>query len=167
MTRMMRQQTSDVAGGTRGDVLPRPARPGRKHAQDPRPVLIVDDNEYVRLYLRKLLAMVGFRSVAATDGAEALDLLARHKPFLAVLDIRLPGMSGPELGWKMKCAMPGIHLAAISGDFGSWEPDDLIDLGFERLFWKPLDRGDFLRYCREVGKSEVAVSAMPALGSAR
>jgi len=161
VARMIHQSASDGAGLTKSGVLQHPTHPARQDAHDTKLVLIVDDNEYVRLYLRKLLARAGLRSVAAADSEEALDLLARHRPFLAVLDIRLPGVSGPELGWKMKCARPGIHLVAISGDFGSWEPDDLIDLGFEQLFWKPLDREDFLAYCRKVGRSEVAVSAMP------
>ena len=117
---------------------------------------MVDDDEYARLYLTRLLAISGFCSIAAADGEEALDLLAKREPFLAVLDIDLPGMSGPELGWRIKSDMPETHIIAVSGDYGNWEADDLVDLGFERLFRKPLHHDDFLRYCREVRRREMS-----------
>jgi len=150
-----------TVGGVYGppiDVVPRRTRPARGRHHDTKPVLVVDDDEYARLYLGRLLAVSGFSSITAADGEEALGLLAKRKPFLAVLDIDLPGMSGPELGWRIKMDMPATHIVAVSGDYGDWEPDDLMDLGFERLFWKPLDHAEFLGYCRGVGWAELNVT---------
>jgi len=158
-----------AAGGVYGPpmcVVSRRTRPASGHHHDTRPVLVVDDDEYARLYLGRLLDISGYSSMTAADGEEALGLLAKSKPFLAVLDIDLPGMSGPELGWRIKTDMPGIHIVAVSGDYGSWEPDDLMDLGFERLFWKPLDHAEFLGYCRDVGWAEQRATHISGLRAA-
>jgi DNA-binding NarL/FixJ family response regulator len=62
-------------------------------------VLLVDDHQLVRAGLRRLLAdMPGVEVVGeAGDAAEALHLVARHRPDVVLLDISLPGLSGLEV----------------------------------------------------------------------
>ena len=61
-------------------------------------ILLVDDHEVVRLGLKTLLSRnPQFQVVAeASNASEALDRVARYKPDVVVMDIRLPGKSGIE-----------------------------------------------------------------------
>ncbi len=110
--------------------------------------LIVDDEQNVRAMLVELLSGVGFDCLEACDAEEALALLDVHSPSLGVLDLALPGMSGAELAWRMKEKKPDLPLVALSGKLKKWDADDLNDLGFARIFSKPMDCDEFLRVCR-------------------
>ena len=72
--------------------------------KEPLRILLVDDHEVVRLGLRSLLArQPGFEVVAeAASGEEALTLIDRHDPDVAILDITMPGMSGIDVLTKLR-----------------------------------------------------------------
>ena len=57
-------------------------------------VLVVDDEEPVRLILRVNLEASGFRVVEAPDGAAAITAATRDAPDLVVLDLMMPGIDG-------------------------------------------------------------------------
>jgi len=58
-------------------------------------VLIAEDEAIIRMDLAEMLEEEGFDVVAeASDGREAVELTREHKPDLAILDIKMPGMSG-------------------------------------------------------------------------
>jgi len=58
-------------------------------------ILIAEDEAIIRMDLREMLEEEGFDVVAeASDGRDAVDLAREHKPDLAILDIKMPGMSG-------------------------------------------------------------------------
>lgn len=62
-----------------------------------RTVLIAEDDPGVRNTLDQLLRFEGYRVLLASDGLEALDLLERHSPDLAVVDVVMPGLDGLAL----------------------------------------------------------------------
>jgi DNA-binding response OmpR family regulator len=119
-----------------------------------RTALIVDDDEKVRAMLVELLSRAGFSCVEAPDGEQALRVLSDlgddRTPHLSVLDLALPGMSGAELAWKLRGRLPGTPIVALSGHLAAWDSDDLKDLGFDRVFPKPMDCDDFIEYCRAI-----------------
>lgn len=57
-------------------------------------VLIVEDDKYMREVLVAKLAKEGFTVLEAVDGSTGLDITAKKKPDLVVLDIILPVMNG-------------------------------------------------------------------------
>ena len=59
-----------------------------------RPVLVVEDDDDSRLMLSMILSLRGYRTVAATDGAEALRVAREHQPCLILLDLMMPVMDG-------------------------------------------------------------------------
>lgn len=61
-------------------------------------VVIADDQEGMRMVLRKMIGRVeGFTICAEADnGADALELVERHKPHVCFLDVEMPGMTGLE-----------------------------------------------------------------------
>ncbi|MFD9324363.1 response regulator transcription factor [Streptomyces sp. NPDC060065] len=63
-------------------------------ADDGPSILVVDDEEAIRLVLEMLLARHGYRVLFASDGEEALQTAAQLRPDLIVLDVLLPGTDG-------------------------------------------------------------------------
>jgi CheY-like chemotaxis protein len=59
-------------------------------------VLIVDDDPHARLLVTTLVAHAGHVAFEAAGGAEGLASAAQHQPDLVVMDLSMPGMSGPE-----------------------------------------------------------------------
>ena len=112
--------------------------------------LVTDDREDDRTLLVAILSREGFRCLEAGDAGRAFELSRTHSLCLGVFEIGLPGMSGAELAWRIRQRMPGVPLVAVSGQLALWDRDDLVDLGFDRLFPKPLDREEFARFCREI-----------------
>jgi CheY-like chemotaxis protein len=60
-------------------------------------VLIVDDDELIRDTLREVVEMAGCSVLEAANGKEALNVMAKHRPCLVILDLLMPVMSGNQL----------------------------------------------------------------------
>ena len=67
-----------------------------------RRVLVVDDEENVRLALTTLLRKHGYEVEVASNGREALELLGRFGPDFVLTDVRMPQMSGVDLLGEIK-----------------------------------------------------------------
>ncbi len=80
-----------------------------------RRILIVDDDPHLRQFLTEVIANAGYDPVTAASGEEALVMVHKGEPDLALLDITMPGMSGLELAGRLKEAttVPFMFLSAI------------------------------------------------------
>ena len=80
-------------------------------------VMIVDDHPVVRDGLEAMLESVRGFSVCASfgDGESAVSAVAKVKPDLVVLDIRLPGMDGFATLEKMRRRVPGVKALLLAG----------------------------------------------------
>jgi len=80
-------------------------------------ILLVEDEELVRLVARRILTRAGYTVLEARDGREALALLAaqRDDVDLVVTDMVMPGMSGPELAEAMRANRPHLRVLFVSG----------------------------------------------------
>ena len=66
-------------------------------------VLIVDDEKDFCYFIRKTLEASGdFDVITSSDGKEAFGLIRNHKPDLVLLDVMMPGFSGPDIAAEMK-----------------------------------------------------------------
>lgn len=68
----------------------RPARDGAS----PGKILVVDDDEDIRMVLQDVLADEGFRVEGARDGTEALEILQREGGWVVLLDLMMPRLNG-------------------------------------------------------------------------
>jgi len=78
-------------------------------------VLLVDDEKEL---VSTLAQRLGFRNINAdwvTRGQAALQSVKEKKYNIAVLDIKMPGLSGIELGKEIKKIDPGIHIIFCTG----------------------------------------------------
>jgi DNA-binding NarL/FixJ family response regulator len=79
-------------------------------------VLLADDHTLVRAGIRALLQSIeGVEVVAESgDGREALELIARHRPDVALLDIAMPGMNGLEIAKRITRESPRTRVVILS-----------------------------------------------------
>jgi two-component system response regulator AtoC len=85
-----------------------------------RRVLVVDDEENIRLVLQTLLAKKGYEVRTATNAEEALRLASEAQPDFVLTDVRMPGMSGTELCRELRERWPQISVIVMSA-YGSVE----------------------------------------------
>lgn len=79
-------------------------------------VLIAEDHVLMRAGLRLLLEQIGQIAVVAEagDGAEALRLLALHRPDIAVLDIAMERLNGLEVAARVQAELPEVRVIILS-----------------------------------------------------
>ncbi len=88
----------------------------------PKRILIVDDEEDIRIYLSTLLGDQGYETVQAKDGEEAMQTVQAGTPDLITLDISMPEKSGIKFFREMKTDdrwkhIPVIIVTGVSEDF--------------------------------------------------
>jgi signal transduction histidine kinase/CheY-like chemotaxis protein len=118
---------------------------GEVHAAQPlspaRRILVVDDNPDQLELLAELLRLWGYEVIAARDAAEALRLVAEHRPRACVIDIGLPDIDGYELARRLR-AIPETRearLIAVTGYGTLADQQTFEDAGFDHYFPKPPD----------------------------
>jgi CheY-like chemotaxis protein len=88
--------------------------------------LVVDDSMLIRYTVCRFLEERGFAVESATNGVEALEILARVRPDLIVTDMQMPKMSGSELITALKknpstAKIPIIIVAGRASGFDEKE----------------------------------------------
>lgn len=80
-------------------------------------VLVVDDEPLLHIIANRVLERAGFDVLNASNGLEAVELLglATQPPILVVSDIRMPRMSGTELGQWLGTRYPAVPILYVSG----------------------------------------------------
>jgi two-component system, sensor histidine kinase and response regulator len=78
-------------------------------------IVVIDDDYAMRLSCRKILEKSGFQVETFEDGVQGLEGVARLKPGLVVVDLKMPGMSGLEVISRVHAIDPDIILVVITG----------------------------------------------------
>jgi CheY-like chemotaxis protein len=95
-------------------------------------ILVVDDEENIRLLFKEELEEEGFEIDLASNGPEALDKLKKGQFDLIVLDIKMPGMDGIQALNEIKNANKDQRVILCSAygefkqDFSSWISDGYV-----------------------------------------
>lgn len=91
------------------------SRPSQEPLPVPGVVLVVDDDDPVRVMLARLLRTQGYAVLQATSAQEAYQLLDESDPDLVISDIVMPGESGIELRRFIAEHRPDLPVILISG----------------------------------------------------
>lgn len=90
---------------------------------DQRTILLIEDNEYNRKIVRKLLSRSSYRLVEAFDGEAGVALAIGELPDLILMDVQLPKMSGLDATRVLRADVRTTHIPiivitsfALSGD---------------------------------------------------
>ena len=117
-------------------------------------VLLVDDDESIRVVLTECLTRAGYTVSVAENGSAALALLADHVFQLVVTDIYMPQTDGLELIMCYRAQSPGAPVLAISGGGQLGGPGDMLKparfLGSQLTLAKPFELGEFMDAVRHL-----------------
>jgi len=95
-------------------------------------ILVVDDEENIRLLFKEELEDEGFQVDLARNGEEALKKVSLFKPDLVTLDIKMPGMDGIETLKRIREAERQLPVVLCSAygeykqDFSTWASDAYV-----------------------------------------
>lgn len=140
---------SEVNRGTRFSIYFPSAEAAGDEADSPAPnelpmgngelILIVDDEENIRLVSEATLKRFGYTSVSAADGTDALAIYAqRRSEISAVLtDMAMPYMDGSALIRALKKIDPSVKIIAMSGLASEAQIGELKSLGVSTFLTKP------------------------------
>jgi DNA-binding response OmpR family regulator len=80
-------------------------------------ILIVDDDAGFRAFVAAGLGQAGYETIEAATGEEALDAVRIERPYLVVLDVRLPGLSGYEVCHQLRREFgESLPILFVSGE---------------------------------------------------
>lgn len=101
-------------------------------------VLVVDDEPLIRRSLEKVFSKAGHEVVCARDGKEGVELWRETQPDGVVIDVLMPGMTGPEVIAEIQ---PSFQTAVvlISAYSGDYDPDSVKQLGADIFIEKPFE----------------------------
>jgi signal transduction histidine kinase/DNA-binding response OmpR family regulator len=100
-------------------------------------IALIEDNPDVRDTLRQLLELRGHEVVLAEDGLAGVELVRRHRPDVALVDIGLPGLDGYEVAERLRDA--STRLVALTGYGGADDRSRAAHAGFDAHLVKPID----------------------------
>jgi len=106
-------------------------------------ILVVDDDRLVLATVTHGLTQAGYEVIDADNGDDAILLARKHRPELALLDIRMEGKSGFDVAEYLRdlCHIPFLFLSAFA------DPDTVAkvaELGAVAYMVKPLDVGQIV-----------------------
>jgi DNA-binding response OmpR family regulator len=119
----------------------------------PRPgILIVEDDTALLNLVATALQREGFTVWPAPSGRVALDIFQREREQidLALLDVRMPGLDGPQTLAELRRLSPDLACCFMSGYSGAYTPEDLLALGAAHCFDKPFRLDEVADRLREV-----------------
>lgn len=104
-----------------------------------RTILLAEDHEDNRVALLTVLEHAGYRTLAASNGREAVEMAVEHRPDLVVMDLAMPEMDGKEAMRRIKSdprtsATPVIVLTAMALSF---DEESMVAEGFDGFLTKP------------------------------
>ena len=116
-------------------------------------VLIVDDEQHIRLLIEQTLEELeddGVELLTAADGVEALDVVANHRPSLVFLDVTMPKKDGFEVARAIKDdpAMTDTTVIMLTARGQAYDREAGMAAGADEYLTKPFDPDELLRRAR-------------------
>lgn len=102
-------------------------------------VLIVDDQNGIRILLMEVFSSEGYTTFQAANGKTALEIVEKHTPDLVLLDMKIPGMDGLEILKHIKEMNSSIKVIMMTA-YGELDMiKEATELGALMHFTKPFD----------------------------
>jgi FixJ family two-component response regulator len=108
-------------------------------------VTVVDDDESVRESLPDLIREFGFSANAFSSAEEFLNSDSLNLTRCLILDISMPGMSGPDLQKELKLRRQEIPIVFITAHVEETDHPQLLEQGAIDCLFKPFSEADLLR----------------------
>jgi two-component system, OmpR family, KDP operon response regulator KdpE len=112
-------------------------------------VLVVDDENAIRRYLRTALAAQGFNIYEATNGQEALNAVVEYRPDVIILDLGLPDFDGIEVTRRLR-EWSNTPIIILSVREAEQDKIAALDAGADDYLTKPFGTGELMARMRVV-----------------
>ena len=126
-------------------------------------ILIVDDEEDVRIALKQVLERAGYEVTVAATGNEGLDVMKREGADLVITDVIMPGVDGIATAKQIREKYRHTRIIVMSGGGRTapdpYEPDAIStrsylasasSAGADQTLTKPFDRDELLRVVQDL-----------------
>lgn len=106
---------------------------------DKKKILIVDDQNGIRILLMEVFNVEGYQTFQASNGKLALEIVRKEAPDLVLLDMKIPGMDGLDILKHIKQIDSSIKVIMMTA-YGELDMiKEATDLGALTHFTKPFD----------------------------
>ena len=124
-------------------------------------VVLADDHAVVRKGIREFLEAEGDIVVVAeaSDGAQAVELVAEHLPDVAVLDIQMPGVTGIEATRRIRAEHPRVKVLVLTAYDDDPYVFALLQAGAHGYLLKTADSSQLVEAVRAVQRGQPALDA--------
>ncbi len=102
-------------------------------------ILVVEDDQILRITLTELLRLEGFAVVTARDGDEGYLQAVTHQPDLVITDLNMPILDGVELVRllrRQRGKMSGVPIIALSANLNDYHLNEKMNSGIDRFIDK-------------------------------
>jgi PAS domain S-box-containing protein len=128
----------------------------------PLAVLVVDDDEYTRIFVQQFLGAA--RSATAANGKEALDAVQADPPDAIVMDLDMPVMGGLEAAakvrqWESAAGRARCAMIAMSSHDDPAVAERCLQAGFDRFLAKPVSPDALRRALAELTRGAARASS--------
>ena len=123
-------------------------------------VLVVDDDEIFNRRLSMALSSRGWNVKSAGDGAMALQLAGVFRPDLAIVDLRLPGISGLDVIYELRQQDDKLVVIMLTGYATIATAVAATKLGADHYLKKPVDADQILAAYQRILKAESDAAAV-------
>jgi CheY-like chemotaxis protein len=126
-------------------------------------VIIIDDEEDIRIVLKEIFVREGFDVAVAGDGTEGLNLIRETGADLVITDIIMPGSDGVETAYDIRMEFPKTKIIVMSGGGNTgpleYEPSAIATnaylasaeaVGADLTITKPFNRQELIKAVREL-----------------
>lgn len=112
-------------------------------------ILIADDDAWMRHFFRHLLEKLEVGLIEATDGETALEIIAKEKPDLVLLDVVMPKLDGITVVQRLRAARNAVPVIILSA-LGEKEEERLkgLEAGANDFLTKPCNAAEILAKVR-------------------
>jgi len=118
-------------------------------------ILVVDDEELMRGFIVTFLSRLGYSSVTATDGVDALEKMKGNKIDAVITDIKMPKMDGILLTKEISTQYPGVPVMVMTAFDEEYSAGTAISLGAREFVKKPFSPEEFaIRLNKMISDSE-------------
>src|SRR5580698_4390269 len=124
-------------------------------------ILVAEDHLIARVGVISILNMHSDLTVVAeaVNGQQAIEQYRKHLPDVALLDMRMPGVSGVEAASAIGREFPDSRLIALTTYDGDENIRRAVDAGVRAFLTKDVLREELLRTIRAVNAGEVCLPA--------
>lgn len=100
-------------------------------------ILLIDDEPMIQNVGRRMLEKLGYQVIVAVGGAEGLVSYRDNSVDIVILDMIMPGMSGPEVYRELQKINPNVNIILASGYSMESQAEELMNMGCAGYLQKP------------------------------